>query len=173
MQRTGTLKMVAQGDREIVMVRVFHAPRRLVFASWTNPELVKRWLYGPEDWPLIVCEMDLRVGGAHRFQWRHRGGHGEMGMRGVFREIIPHDRIVFTEVWDDNWTHGETLVTNTFVESAGKTTFTQTVLYASREARDLVLKTPMDAGMEISCDRLAGLLESAEFQSAAASGARA
>ena len=83
-----------------------------------------------------------------------------MGMGGVYREIAPSDRLVFTEVWDQDWTGGEALVTMTFVEHAGKTTLTQTVLYSSRAARDGALKTGMERGVEISYDRLASLLPS-------------
>lgn len=91
-----TLKVEARGDREIVMTRVFDAPRRLVFDAFTKPELLKRWLTGPPGWTMPVCEIDLRVGGALRYLWRGPAGE-EMGMSGVFREITPPDRIVGTE----------------------------------------------------------------------------
>ena len=157
----GTLKVTTLSDREVAMSRVFDAPRELVFEAWTTPDLLKRWLWGPDDWRLAVCEIDLRVGGALRFVWRDSGGKGkDMGMGGVYREIAPSDRLVFTEVWDQDWTGGEALVTMTFVEHAGKTTLTQTVLYSSRAARDGALKTGMERGVEISYDRLASLLPS-------------
>ena len=159
MRNSGTLKVTTLSDREVAMTRIFDAPRHLVFEAWTKPDLVKRWLYGPEDWRLAVCEMDLRVGGALRFVWRHSDGK-EMGMSGVFREIAPPDRLVFTEIWDEDWTGGETLVTIIFAEHAGKTTLTQTVLYSSRAARDAALKTGMEHGAAASYDRLAELLTS-------------
>jgi uncharacterized protein YndB with AHSA1/START domain len=159
MKNSGTLKVTTPGDREIAMTRIFDAPRHLVFEAWSKPELVKRWLYGPDDWRLAVCEMDLRVGGATRFVWRDRDGK-EMGMSGVFREIAPPDRLVFTEIWDEDWTGGEALNTITFTEHAGKTTLTQTVLYSSRAARDGALKTGMEHGAAVSYDRLAELLRS-------------
>ena len=81
-----------------------------------------------------------------------------MGMSGVYREIAPSDRLVFTEVWDDNWTGGETLVTMTFVEHAGKTTVTQTVQYSSHAARDAAFKTGMARGMAQAYERLAEIL---------------
>ncbi len=74
MKNSGTLKVTTPSDREVTMTRIFDAPRHLVFEAWTKPELVKRWLYGPDDWRLAVCEMDLRVGGATRFVWRHGDG---------------------------------------------------------------------------------------------------
>ncbi len=159
MMNSGTLKVTTPSDREIAMSRVFDAPRHLVFEAWTKPELVKRWLYGPDDWRLAVCEMDLRVGGATRFVWRDGDGK-EMGMSGVFREIAPPDRLVFTEIWDEDWTGGEALNTIIFTEHTGKTTLTQTVLYSSREARDGALKTGMEHGAAVSYDRLAELLKS-------------
>jgi uncharacterized protein YndB with AHSA1/START domain len=99
------------------------------------------------------------VGGATRFVWRHGDGK-EMGMSGVFRQIAPPDRLVFTEIWDQDWTGGEALNTIAFTEHAGKTTLTQTVLYASRSARDGALQTGMERGAAVSYDRLAELLQS-------------
>jgi uncharacterized protein YndB with AHSA1/START domain len=171
MKNTGTLKVTTPTDREIVMTRVIDAPRELVFEAWTRPDLLKRWLYGPEEWPLAVCEIDLSVGGALRFVWRHRDGT-DMGMSGVYREIAPFERLVFTELWDEDWTGGEALVTMVFAEHAGKTTLTQTVLYSSRAARDAVLKTPMEHGAAVSYDRLAELLASAEAREDSQAGPR-
>jgi uncharacterized protein YndB with AHSA1/START domain len=159
MVNSGTLKVTTPSDREIQMTRVFDAPRVLVFEAWTKPGLVKRWLYGPDDWRLVVCEMDLQVGGATRFVWRQRDGkEKDMGMSGVFREIAPPERLVFTENWDEDWTGGEVLNTLTFTEHDGRTTMTQTVLYSSRAARDGALKTGMEHGAAVSYDRLAELL---------------
>jgi uncharacterized protein YndB with AHSA1/START domain len=156
-RKSDTLIVTTPSDREVAMSRVFDAPREMLIEAWTKPELLKRWLYGPEDWLLTVCEIDLRVGGALRFEWHHRNGKF-MGMSGVYREIAPPDRLVWTETFDDDWTGGETLVTMTFVEQAGKTTVTQTVLYASLAVRDSVLKTGMASGMEQSYLRLTELL---------------
>ncbi|HWZ53831.1 MAG TPA: SRPBCC family protein [Candidatus Acidoferrales bacterium] len=156
-KKSGTLTVTAIGDREIAMSRVFGAPRELLIEAWTKPKLLKRWLYGPEEWLLTVCKIDLRVGGALRFEWHHRDGR-IMGMSGVYREIAPPDRIAWTELFDEDWTGGETLVTMTFVEQAGKTLATQTVLYSSRAARDACLKTAMATGMNMSYDRLENLL---------------
>ena len=70
MKNTGTMKVTTPTDREIVMTRVFDAPRGLVFDALTKPELVKRWLLGPPGWAMPVCEIDLKVGGAFRYVWR-------------------------------------------------------------------------------------------------------
>jgi uncharacterized protein YndB with AHSA1/START domain len=159
MKNTGTLKVTTPTDREIVMTRVFDAPRRLVFEALTSPELLKRWFFGPPGWSLEVCEIDLRVGGAFRFVWRGPDGT-QMGMRGIYREVLPPERYVGTEVFDESWYPGEAVGTTALVEHGGKTTLTLTVLYESREARDAVLKTPMEHGVAAGYDRLAEMLAS-------------
>jgi uncharacterized protein YndB with AHSA1/START domain len=158
-KQTEALKLTAQGDREIVMTRAFHAPRRLVFDALTKPDLVKRWLIGPPGWSMSVCEIDLKVGGAYRYVWRHADGR-EMGLRGVYREIVPQERVICTELFDDAWYPGEALLTTTLAEQDGRTTLTTTVRYVSKEARDGVLKSGMESGVAASYDRLAQLLVS-------------
>ena len=159
MKDSGGLKLTTRGDREIVMTRVFDAPRSLVFEAFTKPELVRQWLLGPEGWSMPVCEIDLRVGGKYRYVWRHVKGH-EMGMGGVFREIVPPERIVSTEKFDEAWYPGEAVGTVVLTEEGGKTTLTQTVQYQSREAREAVMKSPMESGVAAGYDRLAELLAS-------------
>lgn len=158
MQNSGTLKLTAPGEREIVMTRVFDAPRKLVFQAFTKPDLVKRWLLGPDGWSMPFCEIDLRVGGRYRYVWRSDKDGSEMGMSGVYREIVVPEKIVATEKFDEAWYPGEAVGTLLLVEEGGKTAFTQTMLYQSREARDAVLKSGMQKGVAASCDRLAGLL---------------
>ena len=155
-----TLKLTTKGDREIVMTRDFNAPRRLVFDAFTKPELVKQWLLGPPGWSMPVCEIDLKVGGAYRYVWRRDSDGSEMGMGGVYREIVLQERIVSTEVFDKAWYPGEAVGTLVLSERGGKTTVTQTVLYQSREARDGILKSGMESGVAASYDRLAQLLAS-------------
>ena len=169
MNNIGNLKVTAPGDREIVMTRDFDAPRGLVFDAWTKPELLKRWL-GAEGWSMVVCEVDLRVGGAYRFVWRGPDGT-DMGMGGVYREIVPPERLVTTEAFDEQWYPGEALDTMVLVERGGRTTVTVTVLYESREARDAVLRTPMAEGVAESYDKLTELLASTSVRGDAASGA--
>ena len=100
------LKLTTRGDREIVMTRAFAAPRRLVFEAFTKPELLKRWLLGPDGWSMPVCEIDLRVGGRYRYVWRNDRDGTEMGMGGVYREIAVPERVVATEKFDDAWYPG-------------------------------------------------------------------
>jgi uncharacterized protein YndB with AHSA1/START domain len=151
------LQVTTPTDREIAMTRVFDAPRRLVFEAITKPELIRRWLLGPPGWSMVVCEADFRVGGAYRYVWRHTDGT-EMGMGGVCREIVPPERLVATEKFDQPWYPGEAQVTTVLVEQSGKTALTITVRYESREARDGVLKSRMKEGVAASYNRLAELL---------------
>jgi len=161
MKNAGTLKLTTPTDREISMTRVFDAPRRLVFDAFTKPELVKRWLLGPPGWTMPVCEIDLRVGGAYRYVWRHADGR-EMGMGGTYREIVPQERLVCTELFDEAWYPGEALVTTILAEQGGRTTLTSTMLYVWQETRDAVLKSGMERGVAASYDRLEELLVSIE-----------
>jgi uncharacterized protein YndB with AHSA1/START domain len=159
MASTGNLKVTTSSDREIIMTRVFDAPRQLVFEAHTKPELLKRWLHGPDGWLLTVCEIDLKVGGKYRYVWRHTDGR-EMGMGGVYREIVPPERVVTTELFDEDWTGGEVLGTLILTEQNGKTTLTNTLLYPTKDSRDAVLKSGMERGVEASYDRLEGMLAS-------------
>jgi uncharacterized protein YndB with AHSA1/START domain len=155
-----TFKLTPSGEREIVITRVFEAPRKLVFDALTKPALVKRWLLGPPGWSMPVCEIDLKVGGAYRWVWRRDTDGTEMGMGGVYREIVPNERVVCTEKFDEAWYPGEAVSTFVLTEKNGKTTFNQTVLYESREARDEVLESGMEKGVVASYDRLEEILSS-------------
>jgi uncharacterized protein YndB with AHSA1/START domain len=143
-------------DREISATRVFDAPRRLVFEAHTNPEHIRHWMLGPEGWTMPVCEVDLRPGGAWHFVWRRADGT-EMAMRGVYKEIVPPEKVVTTESWGANWP--ETINTVSLTEKDGKTTLTMTILYPSKEARDAATKTGMTDGMTRSFDRLGDYLQ--------------
>ena len=157
MRNSETFKITTRGDRELVMTREFNAPRHLVFDAFTKPELVRRWLLGPDGWSMPVCEIDLRVGGSYRYVWRHTSGN-EMGMGGVFREILPPERIVSTEKFDHAWYPGEAVGTIVLTEHAGKTTLTQIVAYQSAEALQEVLKSPMESGVAAGYNRLEEIL---------------
>jgi uncharacterized protein YndB with AHSA1/START domain len=158
MQEAGTLEVSARGDREIVMNRLFNAPRSLVFDCWTKPELLSRWYGGPDGWTLIVCEVDLRPGGAYRFVAHDTEGT-EMGWGGSYQEVVPPERLVATEVFDEHWYPGEALITTVVEEQDGNTLFTTTLLYESRDARDAVLQSPMESGFGASLDKLDALLQ--------------
>lgn len=157
MTDTPGLAVTTPGDREIALTRVFEAPRERVFAALTRPDLLQRWLLGPSGWSLPVCEIDLHVGGSLRFVWRGPDGT-EMGLRGIYREIAPPTRLVHTELFDQDWTGGETVVTTQLREESARTTLTTTILYPSQEARDGALRSGMEQGVAASYDRLAELL---------------
>jgi len=147
-----TFKVTTPSDREITLTRLFDAPRHLVFEAMTKPEHVRRWWGNlDERYGLTVCDIDLRPGGAWR--WVGRGPKGEFAFRGVYREIAPPDRLVFTEIFEP-FPDGESLVTTVFTEENGKTRLTVTASYPSLEVREMVLKTGMEKGAAISYDRL-------------------
>ena len=156
MLNTGTLKVTTPSDREVKMVRVFDAPRAMVFDAFTRCELLKRW-FGPRGFSLAICEGDFKVGGTWRFVLRGPDG-AEMGMRGVIREMVRPERLVHAESFDDY--PGESLVTTQFIEEAGKTTVTITVRYESKQIRDAVIASGMEHGAAETYDRLAEYLES-------------
>jgi|SRR5271155_4195534 len=157
MRNTGTLQVTTPSDREVVLTRVFNAPRHLVFEAFSKPELLKRW-FGPHGWSLSVCEVDFRVGGAFRFVMRGPDGR-EMGMRGTYKEIAPPERSVHMESFDD-FPGSESQVTSVLTEKDGKTTLTATVLYPSKEVRDAVIQSGMEHGAAETYDKLAEMLES-------------
>jgi uncharacterized protein YndB with AHSA1/START domain len=151
------LKLTTPSDCEIAFTRAFDAPRQLVFDAFTKPAMVRRWLLGPDGWTMPVCKMDLRVGGKYRWVWRHADGR-EMGMGGVYREVAPPERVVFTEQFDEAWYAGGALIAVTFHEEKAVTTLTQTIRYESKSVRDAVLKSGMKRGVTASYDRLAKIV---------------
>jgi uncharacterized protein YndB with AHSA1/START domain len=163
MESAQTFQIAAQGEREVVITRVFDAPRAMVFEAYTKPELLRRWLLGPPGWEMVTCEVELKVGGAYRYHWRHSDGQ-EMGMRGIYREVKPPGLLVNTESFDEPWYPGEAIVRSSFEEERGKTTLTATIQYDSRATRDSVLKSGMARGVQASYDRLAEILASSAAQ---------
>jgi uncharacterized protein YndB with AHSA1/START domain len=159
MNHSNSLVITTPSDSEVAFSRVFNAPRRLVFDAYTKCELVKQWLGVMPGWTWGVCKIDLKVGGSYRWLWRNVDGT-EMGMGGVYREIVTNERIVATEKYDEAWYEGEALDTTTFVESGGKTTLTILVKYGSKEIRDSVLEGPASEGMNAGFDNLEVLLAS-------------
>lgn len=156
MTNTATLEVTTPSDREILITRDFNAPRDLVFDAHTKPELVKRWMFGPDGWIFTVCEIDLRVGGKYRFVWRK--DDEEMGMGGTYREVARPERLVSSELFDEDWTGGETTNTMVLAERGTGTRLTTTLLYGSKEARDGALQSGMDEGMAAGYARLDAIL---------------
>jgi len=150
------LTIALPSDREIAITRTFRAPVDLVFDCWTVPALIKRWL-GFADWTFVTCEFDARVGGKWRFVTRSPAGY-EMGSGGEVLEITRPDWIKTNELYDQDWTGGQTIVTNRLAEEGGVTTSVVTILYPTKEARDGARATPMADGMETGFKRLEELL---------------
>lgn len=144
----------AQGENEIRGTREFDAPPEMVWKAWTEPELLRRWLLGPDGWVMQVCEVDARVGGAYRYVWYKEKTAVSMGMGGVFLAVEKPRKLVSTEKFDEPWYPGEMVGTVEFVPKGGKTLMYQTLRYESREARDMALKSPMDEGMSAGYNRL-------------------
>jgi uncharacterized protein YndB with AHSA1/START domain len=153
--RMGFTRFTLPSDREIVATRLVDAPRTLVWEAWTRPEHLPQWLLGPDGWTMPICEIDLRPGGAWHFVWQGPKG-ARLEMRGVWREVVPPERLVRTESWGEEWP--ETLNTLVLSEEEGKTLMTCTVLYPSKEARDQALETGMKEGWSESYDRLDAFL---------------
>lgn len=162
-----SFQVTAPSDLELEISRDFHAPRQLVFDAFTKPDLVRRWLLGPEGWTMPVCEIDLQPGGAYRYVWR-KNGVKDMGMGGVFREVDAPTRIVATEKFDDAWYPGEALNTTTFVQQGEVTKTKITVRYESKAARDIAQRSGMEHGMAAGFNRLEELLSATPTEKAAA-----
>ncbi len=153
-----TFQTTTPSDREILLTRLFDAPRHLVFEVMTKPEHVRRW-WGclTNEHSVSVCEIDLRPGGAWRFVGR--GPDGEYpAFYGVYREIAAPDRLVYTEIFAP-YPDVESVVTTVLTEENDKTRLTVTALYPSVDVRDMVIKTGMERGAGISYDRLEDLVK--------------
>jgi uncharacterized protein YndB with AHSA1/START domain len=153
-----TLTLTTPTDTEITITRVFNASRDLVFECYTKPELVRRWLGGPEGWTFAICDIDLRVGGTYRYEW-HGPNAAKMSMGGVYREILTPEKIINTQLFDEDWTGGEAIGTLELSEHHDQTTVTTSVLYVSKEARDIALQSGMEYGLNLGYDKLKELLK--------------
>jgi uncharacterized protein YndB with AHSA1/START domain len=152
------LEVTTPSDREIVMRRSFNAPRQSVFDAFTKPELIRRWLLGPDGWSMRVCEVDLTPGGKFHYVWRNDTDGKEFGMNGDYREIARPERIAHAERFDQAWYPGDALVTTIFDEHHRTTTLTMTMSFDSREVRDGALESGMEKGVAASFDRLSDIL---------------
>ncbi len=149
--RKGTAVVTLPTDTQILITRDFNAPRHLVYQAWTTPELVKRW-WSANRGEVTVADVDLRVGG--RWRWVIVTDEGvEVGFHGEYRELIPNERIVYTEVYE-GMPEGEAVNTLTFTEQDGRTTLTILVQHTSQEHRDAHINSGMEAGMQDALDLL-------------------
>jgi uncharacterized protein YndB with AHSA1/START domain len=149
---TATVKLPA--DDQILITREFDAPKHLVYKAWTTPELVKRWWSGQRG-EVTLAEIDLRVGGKWRYVMVADGGM-EVAFHGEYREIVPHERIVSTEAYEGlpDPDGNATLNTLTLTEADGRTTLEVLVQAPSKEVRDAIIDSGMEAGMQESMDAL-------------------
>ena len=148
-------KVALPADEQILITREFDAPRELVYKAWTTPELVKRWWHANRG-ELTVAEIDLRVGGSWRYVMTACGGF-EVGFHGEFREIVPNERLVSTEVWEGDESGYPTepaLNTTSFTEVEGRTTLTLLVEAPSKEIRDAIIASGMEDGLQDALDLL-------------------
>jgi uncharacterized protein YndB with AHSA1/START domain len=157
MTSSGTAAVTLPTDEQILIKREFDAPRHLVFKAWTTPELVRRW-WNAKRGEVTVADIDLRVGGKWRYAMVTDDGF-EVAFHGEFREIVPNERIVSTEVYEGAPQSGDgpqvgTLNTATFAEANGRTTLTILVEAPSKEIRDAIIDSGMEAGMQDALDLL-------------------
>ena len=157
MPTSGTAMVTLPTDEQILITREFDAPRHLVYRAWTTPELVRRWWSG-ERGEVTLAEIDLRVGGRWRYVMVATGGF-EVGFHGEYREIVPDERIVATEVFE-GMPDAEAMTTTTFAETDGRTTLTTLVEHSCREHRDAHIDSGMEGGMQEAMDRLEQLARS-------------
>jgi uncharacterized protein YndB with AHSA1/START domain len=148
---SGTAKVTLPADEQILITREFDAPKELVYKAWTTPELVKRWWHANRG-EMTTCEIDLRVGGGWRYVMVTPDGF-EVGFHGEYREIVPNERLVSTEVYE-GMPDGEALDTLTLAEVDGRTTLEILVQHSSKEHRDAHIASGMEDGMQDAMDLL-------------------
>jgi uncharacterized protein YndB with AHSA1/START domain len=151
MTSSQTATVTLPTDRQILITREFDAPKHLVYRAWTTPELVKRW-WSAKRGEMTIAEIDLRVGGAWRYVMIAEGGF-EVAFHGEYREIVPNERIVSTEVFEAV-PDAEALDTLTLTERDGRTTLTVLVEHTTQEGRDAHINSGMEDGMQDAMDLL-------------------
>jgi uncharacterized protein YndB with AHSA1/START domain len=150
---SGTATVTLPTDQQILITREFAAPKHLVYKAWTTPELVKRW-WASDLGEVTIADIDLRVGGTWRFVMITNNGF-EVAFHGEYREIVPNERIVSTEVYEGVPGDGEgALNTITFTEEDGRTTLTVLVQCPNKEVRDAIIDSGMEGGMQKAYDYL-------------------
>ena len=154
MTSSGTAKVTLPTDTQILITREFDAPKDLVYKAYTTPELIKRWWSGDRG-TVTIAEVDLRVGGKWRNAMTADGGF-QVAFHGEFREIVPNERLVWTEVYEGvpDGDASAAIVTHTFTEKDGRTTLTMLMELPSKAVRDMIIQTGMEGGLQESLDHL-------------------
>lgn len=155
------LRLVTEGDRQVVVTRRFAAPPDLVFRAHVEPALLRRWLTGPDGWVMTDCVSDPRPGGAIRFAWAEAGGGGGFHLTGEYLDLEPGARIVHVERMFLPERTPDNRVETTFRAVEGGTLVTLRMTLPDAATRAAMLATGMEAGMEASYARLEGLLPAA------------
>jgi uncharacterized protein YndB with AHSA1/START domain len=153
MTSTGTARVTLPADEQILIERELDAPRELVWKAFTTPALVRRWWHARRG-QMTVVEIDLRVGGRWRYAMTATNGGFEVAFHGEYREIVPHERIVSTEVYEGAPGAGPALNTVTLDELDGRTTLTILVQHASKADRDAHVESGMEDGLQDALDLL-------------------
>ena len=148
---TRSATVTLPNDEQILITREFEAPKELLYKAYTTPELVRRWWHARRG-EMTVAENDLRVGGSWRYVMVTPDGF-EVGFHGEYREIVPNERIVSTEVYE-GMPEAEALDTVTFAESEGRTTLTILVQHQSKAHRDAHIDSGMEDGLQDALDLL-------------------
>ncbi|HET6837937.1 MAG TPA: SRPBCC family protein [Gemmatimonadales bacterium] len=151
MASSGTAVVTLPSDTQILITREFAAPKHLVYKAWTTPELIKRW-WSANRGEVTLAEVDLRVGGKWRYVMIADGGF-EVGFHGEYREIVPNERLVSTEVFE-GMPEGEAVDTLTLTESGGRTRLTILVQHQNKAHRDAHIESGMEAGLQDALDLL-------------------
>jgi len=151
MVSSGTAVVTLPTETQIVIKREFDAPKHLVYKAYTTPELIKRWWSGDRG-KVTSAEVDLRVGGKWRYVMTANAGF-EVAFHGEYREIVPNERLVSTEVYE-GMPDGEALDTTTFTEVDGRTFLTILMQLANKADRDAVINSGMEGGMQEAMDHL-------------------
>jgi len=151
MTSSGTAVVTLPTDTQILITRDFDAPRHLVYKAWTTPELIKRWWSGDRG-QVTSVEVDLRVGGGWRYVMTANGGF-EVAFHGEYREIVPDELIVSTEVFE-GMPDAAALTTNTFIDVNGRTRLTMLVEHSTQAHRDAHINSGMEGGMQEAMDHL-------------------
>jgi uncharacterized protein YndB with AHSA1/START domain len=154
--KTGSATVTLPSDTQILITREFDAPRHLVYRVWSTPELVQRWWAGKRGSTTTV-DMDFRVGGTWRYVLISNSGD-EVAFHGEYREIVPDERVVWTEHFEGPWPEGEPLVnTLTLTDRDGGTTLELLSDCVDKATRDIVLNSGMEFGMQEQMDIIAEL----------------
>jgi uncharacterized protein YndB with AHSA1/START domain len=144
---SGKLQVTLPSDTEILLSRVFEAPRHLVFEAMTKPEYVRRWWPAMPGMTMVTCDIDFRVGGSYRYVAKLANGQ-EVGFSGEYREIVAPEKIVNTEVFDP-FPDSPALCTLVLIENEVRTFYSCRVVHGTKEERDMHIQSGMEQGVNL------------------------